>query len=127
MELSAKLLLEEYSVHDSHSKINDSLMKLIKNTSEPGPDHAPINNNSFGRVNKKFVCFFIDMLSLQLVFDNWYVSICILAIHTNSYNLNFIFLIRLTLLIKNLRYPFAAQVAPLPYSKSTPIEVTNAL
>jgi hypothetical protein len=31
------------------------------------------------------------------------------------------------LLIKNLRYPFAAQVAPLPYSKSTPIEVTNAL
>jgi len=35
------------------------------------------------------------MLSLQLVFDNW--------------------------------YPFAAQVAPLPYSKSTHIEVSNAL
>ena len=46
-------------------------------------------------MNKKFVCFFIDMLSLQLVFDNW--------------------------------YPFAAQVAPAPYSKVTPIEVTNAL
>ena len=26
-----------------------------------------------------------------------------------------------------VRYPFAAQVAPLPYSKSTPIEVTSAL
>ena len=91
MELSAKLLLEEYSVHDLHRKINDSLMKLIKNTSEPGPDHAPINNNSFGRVNKKFVRFFIDMLSLQLVFDNWYVTIRILVIHTISYNSNCFF------------------------------------
>ena len=87
--------MEESTVHDSHSKINDSLMKLIKITSAHDPDHGPINNNSFGRVNKKFVHFFIDMLSLQLVFDNW--------------------------------YPFAAQVAPLPYSKSTPIEVSNAL
>ena len=46
MELSAKLLLEEYSVHNLHSKITDSLIKLIKKTSEPGPDDAPINNNS---------------------------------------------------------------------------------
>ena len=84
-----KLLLEEYSVHDSHSKITDSLMKLTKKTSEPGPDDAPINNNSFGHDNKKFVCFFIDMLSLQLVLDNWYVSICILAINTFFYNSNF--------------------------------------
>ena len=29
--------------------------------------------------------------------------------------------------MKILRYPFAAQVAPSPFSKSTPIEVTNAL
>ena len=35
------------------------------------------------------------MLSLKLVFDNW--------------------------------YPFAAQVAPSPYSKVTPIDVSNAL
>ena len=80
MELSAKLLLEEHGVHDSYSKISDSLMKLIKKTSPPGPDDAPINNNSFGCVNRKFICFFIDMLSLQLAFDNWYVSICILEI-----------------------------------------------
>ncbi len=73
MELTTKLLLEKYSVHNSHSKINDSLMKLIKLSSKPDPDHPPINNNSFGRVNKKFVHFFIDMLSLQLVFDNWYI------------------------------------------------------
>ena len=80
MELSGKLLLEEHSVHDSYSQISDSLMKLIKMTSSPGPDDGPINNNSFGRVNKKFIRFFIDMLSLQLAFDNWYVSIRILEI-----------------------------------------------
>ena len=95
IELSTKLLLEERNVHNSHSRLNDSLMKFIKTTSAMDPDHGAINNNSFGRVKKKFVCFFIDMLSLQLVFDNW--------------------------------YPFAAQVAPSPYAKSTPIEVSNAL
>ncbi len=122
MELSVKLLLEERGVHDSYSKIFDSLMKLIKKTSSPGPDDAPINNNSFGRVNKKFIRFFIDMLSLQLAFDNWYVSISKLEIKTASLNSNFSLKF-----LKNLRYPFAAQVAPSPYAKSTPIEVTNAL
>jgi hypothetical protein len=58
MELSATLLLEEHSVHNSYSQISDSLMKLIKKTSSPGPDDGPINNNSFGRVNKKFIGFF---------------------------------------------------------------------
>jgi hypothetical protein len=58
MELSGKLLLEENSVHDSYSQISDSLMKLIKMTSSPGPDNGPINNNSFGHVNKKFIRFF---------------------------------------------------------------------
>ena len=99
MELTTKLLLEGYSVHDSHSKINNSLMKLIKLSSEPDPDHAPINNNSFGHVNKKFVCFFIDMLSLQLVFDNWYILIRILAIYTILYHSNCIYLIRFKFLI----------------------------
>ncbi len=122
MEVSAKLLLEEHGVHNSYSKISDSLMKLIKNTSSPGPDDAAINNNSFGLVNKMFICFFIDMLSLQLTFDNWYVSICILEIITTLLNSNFSLKF-----LKKLRYPFAALVAPLPYSKSTPIEVTNAL
>jgi hypothetical protein len=78
MELSGKLLLEEHSVHESYSKICDSLMNVIKKTSSPSTDDGPINNNSFGRVNKQFISFFIDMLSLQLAFDNWYVSIRIL-------------------------------------------------
>ncbi len=78
MELSGKLLSEEHSVHESYCNICDSLMKVIKMTSSPGPDDGPINNNSFGHVNKKFIRFFIDMLSLQLAFDNWYVSIGIL-------------------------------------------------
>jgi hypothetical protein len=29
--------------------------------------------------------------------------------------------------LNNRKYPFAAQVAPSPYAKSTPIKVTNAL
>ena len=95
LELSTKLFLEDSNVPHSHSRLNDSLMKFIKTTSAADQDHGAINNNSFGRVNKKFVQFFIDMLSLQLVFDNW--------------------------------YPFAAQVAPSPYSKVTPIEVSNAI
>ena len=74
MELSGKLLLEHYSVHDSYSNISDSLMKIIKGTSA----NEGVNNNSIGRVNKTLIRFFIDMLSLQLVFDNWYVSIRIL-------------------------------------------------
>jgi hypothetical protein len=73
-------------------------------------------------VNKKFIRFFIDMLSLQLAFDSWYVSIRILEIKTTSLNSHFSLKF-----LKNHRYPFAAQVAPLPYAKSTPIEVTNAL
>jgi hypothetical protein len=88
MELTTKLLLKEYSVHDSHSKINNSLMKLNKLSSKPDPDHSPINNNSFGRVNKKFARFFIDMLSPQLVFDNWYVSIRIPPIYMILYHSN---------------------------------------
>jgi len=80
MELSGKLLVEDYIVHDTYSNVSDSMMKLIKKTSKPGLNEAPINSNSFGRVNKKFIRFFIDMLSLQLVFDNWYVSIRILEI-----------------------------------------------
>ncbi len=74
MELSGKLLLEHYSVHASYTNICDSLMKVIKDTRANGG----VNNNSFGRVNKTFIHFFIDMLSLQLAFDNWYVSIRIL-------------------------------------------------
>ena len=80
MELSGKLLVEDHIVHDTYSNVSDSMMKLIKQTSKPGRNEAPISGNSFGRVNKKFIRFFIDMLSLQLVFDNWYVSIRILEI-----------------------------------------------
>ncbi len=71
MELSGKLLLEEHSVHDSYSQISDSMMKLINMTSSPGPDNAPINNNSFGHVNKKFIRFF----SLTCCLSSWLLII----------------------------------------------------
>ena len=70
MELSGKLLVEDHIVHDTYSNVSDSMMKIIKKTSKPGRNEAPISGNSFGRVNKTFIPFFIDMLSLQLVFDN---------------------------------------------------------
>ena len=95
LELSTKLFLEDSTVPDSQSRLDDSLMKMIKGSSARNLHEGVININSFGRVNKKFVRFFVDMLSLQLVFNNW--------------------------------YPFAAQVAPSPYSKVTPNEVSIAL
>jgi hypothetical protein len=70
MELSVKLLLEEHGVHDSYSKISDLLMKLIKKSSSPGPDGPVINNNSFGRVNKKFILF-----SLTCCLSSWRLTI----------------------------------------------------
>ena len=70
MELSATLLLEEHSVHNSYSQISDSLMKLIKKTSSPGPDGAPINNNSFGRVNKSLFVF-----SFTCCLSSWLLTI----------------------------------------------------
>jgi hypothetical protein len=48
-------------------------MNIIKSTRRPGPDCQPLNNNSFGRVNKKFCRFVIDFLSVQLVFNYWYL------------------------------------------------------
>jgi hypothetical protein len=69
--LMLDLMLEPYSVLSSDSQVTNSLMKLIKDSG--APDIAgSISSNSFGKVNKKFCRFVIDMLSVQLVFDNWY-------------------------------------------------------
>jgi hypothetical protein len=63
--LMLDLVLEPYSVLSSDSQVTNSLMKLIKDSS--APDIAgPISSNSFGKVNKKFCHFVIDMLSVQL-------------------------------------------------------------
>ncbi len=69
--LMLDLMLEPYFVLASDSWVTDSLMKLIKDSSAP-KIAGPISSNSFGKVNKKFCCFVIDMLSVQLVFNNWY-------------------------------------------------------
>ncbi len=64
-------MLEPHSVLSSDSWVTHSLMKLIKDST--APDIAgPISSNSFGKVNKKFCRFVINMLSVQLVVDNWY-------------------------------------------------------
>jgi hypothetical protein len=46
-------------------------MKLLKDSSAP-KTAGPTSSNSFGWGNKKFCHFVIDMLSVQLVFNNWY-------------------------------------------------------
>ncbi len=46
-------------------------MKLLKDSSAPNIA-SPTSFNSFGRVNKFFCHFVIDMLSAQLFFNNWY-------------------------------------------------------
>ncbi len=44
------LMLEPYSVSSSDSRVTDSLMKLIKDSSAPNIA-GPISSNSFGKVN----------------------------------------------------------------------------
>ncbi len=69
--LMLDLMLEPYSVLSSDSWVTNSLMKLIKDSSAP-EIAGRISSNSFRKVNKKFCPFVIDMLSVQLVFDDWY-------------------------------------------------------
>ncbi len=68
--LMLELMLEPFSVSSEDSRVTDSLMKLLKDSSAPNIA-GPTSSNSFGRVNF-FCCFVIDMLSVQLVFNNWY-------------------------------------------------------
>ncbi len=67
--LMLELMLEPVSVSSEDSRVMDSLMKLLKDSSAPNIA-GPTSSNSFGQVNKFFCCFFIDMLSVQLVFNN---------------------------------------------------------
>ncbi len=70
--LMLELMLEPlFSVSSEDSRVMDSLMKLLKDSSAPNIA-GPTSSNSFGRVNKFFCRFVIDMLSVQLVFNNWY-------------------------------------------------------
>jgi hypothetical protein len=69
--LMLELMLEPYSVSSEDSCVTDSLMKILKDSSAP-KIAGPTSINSFGSVNKFFCRFVIDMLSVQLVFNNWY-------------------------------------------------------
>jgi hypothetical protein len=69
--LMLELMLEPFSVSSQDSRVTDSLMKLLKDSSAPNIA-SPTSSNSFGWVNKFFCHFVIDMLSVQLVFNNWY-------------------------------------------------------
>jgi hypothetical protein len=68
----SSLLLENYNKRGHFSRITDTLINQIKESSTPSSNHQPINSNSFGRVNKTFTHFVIDFLAVQLVFNNWF-------------------------------------------------------
>jgi hypothetical protein len=62
------LQLEDFLVCGKLLHICNSQMKCLKMSS-----HGELtNHNLFGRVNKKFVRFVIDFISVLLVFNNWY-------------------------------------------------------
>jgi hypothetical protein len=63
--LMLELMLEPFSVSSEDSRVTDSLMKLLKDSSAPNIA-SPTSFNSFGRVNKFFCHFVIDMLSAQV-------------------------------------------------------------
>ena len=71
LRLMMDLFLEPHSVPDNQSLITDSLMLRLKSSSTK-EKAGSISSNSFGKVNKKFCRYVIDLLSVQLVFDNWH-------------------------------------------------------
>jgi hypothetical protein len=69
LHLMVMLQLEDFLVCGKLSHICDSQMKFLKMSS----NGQLTNHNSFGRVNKKFARFVINFISVQLVFNNWYL------------------------------------------------------
>jgi hypothetical protein len=72
LHLMTLLLLEDFLFSGELSQVSDSQMNALKLSCCPAIDSQSTNHNSFGQVNKKFSCFAIDFLSVQLVFNNWY-------------------------------------------------------
>ncbi len=75
LRLMMDLFLEPHSVPANQSLVSDSLMFCLKSSSTK-EIAGSISSNSFGKVNKKFCRYVIDMLSVQLVFDNWHPFAC---------------------------------------------------
>jgi hypothetical protein len=76
LSLMSSLLFENCNERGNFSRITDTLMNQIKESSTPSSDHQPINLTSFGRVDKTFARFVIDFLAVQLVFNNWFPFKC---------------------------------------------------
>ena len=62
--------LEHYMVPDKDSSLNDTLLYMIKASSEPSKKTPnSIHSNSFGKVNKTFCRFVIEYIAMSLYFD----------------------------------------------------------
>ncbi len=64
--LMLELMLETFSVSSQDSRVTDSLMKLLKDSSAPNIA-GPTSSYSFWQVNKNFFHFVIDMLSIAYI------------------------------------------------------------
>lgn len=72
LTLMINLSLVASTVTDETSMVTDTLMQYLKDNSDAGNSGAPISCNAFGKVNVAFARFVVDMISVQLVFNNWY-------------------------------------------------------
>jgi hypothetical protein len=57
--------------HSSKSKTTDSLMLAIK-ASTVDERSSPDSPNLYGKVNKTFACFVVEMLAVNLHYDCWF-------------------------------------------------------
>ncbi len=60
--------------HSSLSKTTDSLMLAIK-ASSVDERSSPDSPNLYGKVNKTFAHFVVEMLAVNLLFDCWFQSL----------------------------------------------------
>jgi hypothetical protein len=64
--------LEHFTVPDKDSTVNNTLLQMIKASTEPSKKSPnSIHINSIGRVNKTFCRFVIDYIAMSLYFDYW--------------------------------------------------------
>jgi hypothetical protein len=57
--------------HSSKSKTKDSLMLAIK-ASTVDEHSSPDSPNLYGKINKTFACFVVEMLAVNFLFDCWF-------------------------------------------------------
>jgi hypothetical protein len=69
--LSLLIFTSNFEHHSSISKRTDSLMSAIK-ASTVDEHSSPDSPDLYGKVNKTFACFVVELLAVNLLFDCWF-------------------------------------------------------